>query len=263
MHMAIDTLEVAQGQRGIAQRPRFNFSSWTELPALPGEVQTSEDAGLPRVGALERGLALVMLVGLSPFLALVALAIKLDSPGGPALFRQERVGLDRRRRRAGDVAGESFAADRRRARGIGRPFGIYKFRTMIPQAERLSGPVWASESDPRITRLGRVLRKLRIDEIPQLINIVKGEMRLIGPRPERGHFVAQLMREIPDYAARQRVPPGITGLAQVKRHYDATVQDVRTKVKYDVYYVNNRSWILDLKIMIKTIDVMLLGRGAR
>lgn len=276
MHMAIGTFENRGGRSGSAQPPRFDFSAWTELPPLPDEVQAvegageaerAERAGLPDVGLLERGLALAMLVPLSPFMALVALAIKVDSPGGPVLFRQERVGLDRRRRtvgaNVGDAAGATAAADRRRTHGIGQPFGIYKFRTMIPNAEGLTGPVWATERDPRITRLGRLLRKLRVDEIPQFINVLKGEMRLIGPRPERPHFVSQLMLEIPDYAERQKVPPGITGLAQVKRHYDASVQDVRTKVKYDVYYVNNRGRLLDLKIMIKTIDVMLLGRGAR
>jgi lipopolysaccharide/colanic/teichoic acid biosynthesis glycosyltransferase len=281
MHMAIGTFEGRGGSSGSAQPPRFDFSAWTELPPLPGEVQAAEGAGeaeraegagLPDVGLLERGLALAMLVPLSPFMALVALAIKVDSPGGPVLFRQERVGLDRRRRTVGADAGANaganavaaaFAADRRRTHGVGRPFGIYKFRTMIPNAEGLTGPVWATERDPRITRLGRLLRRLRVDEIPQFINVLKGEMRLIGPRPERPHFVDQLVLEIPGYAERQKVPPGITGLAQVKRHYDASVQDVRTKVKYDVYYVNNRGRLLDLKIMIKTIDVMLLGRGAR
>ena len=257
--MAIGTFEEKEGRPPSARQPRFNFSTWTELPPPPGKVQAAESAGLPSVGIGERGLALVTLLAVSPFLALVALAIKIDSPGGPVLFRQERVGLDWRRRTAGDAPG----IDRRRTCGIGRPFRIYKFRTMIPNAERQTGPVWATERDPRITRLGHVLRKLRIDEIPQLINIVKGEMRLIGPRPERQHFVSRLVIEISDYAARQKVPPGITGLAQVKRHYDATLQDVRTKVKYDVYYVNNRSWILDLKIMIKTIEVMLWGRGSR
>lgn len=241
-------------------RPRFNFSAWTELPSLPKDMDATEGAGLPAVGFIERALALLALVGSSPLLAVVALAIKIDSPGGPVLFRQERVGLDRRRT-SPDPA--SNGSNRRRTSAIGRPFMLYKFRTMIPDAERQTGPVWAMERDPRITRVGQWLRRLRIDEIPQLINILKGEMRLIGPRPERPYFVSQLVLKIPDYATRQRVPPGITGLAQVKRHYDANVQDVNTKVKYDIYYVTHRSWLLDLKIMMKTIDVMLLGRGAR
>jgi lipopolysaccharide/colanic/teichoic acid biosynthesis glycosyltransferase len=261
MHMAVDTIESGEHRRTIETRPRFSFATWTELPPLPRETGAAEGAGLPKVDLWERVLAFIMLVLLAPALTLVALVIKLDSPGGPVLFRQERVGLDRRRRVLASTA--AGGADRRQARGIGRPFGIYKFRTMIPDAERHTGAVWATERDPRITRVGRVLRHLRIDEIPQLINILHGEMRLVGPRPERPQFVHTLMEQIPEYAARQKVPPGITGLAQVKRHYDATVQDVCTKVKYDVYYVNNRSWLLDLKIMIKTIDVMLLGRGAR
>jgi lipopolysaccharide/colanic/teichoic acid biosynthesis glycosyltransferase len=259
MHMAIDTMGGKGGRPRHDADHRFNFSAWTELPSLPSETRPTQGAGLPGVGFWERALAFSMLVIGSPFLALVALAIKVDSPAGPVLFKQERVGLDRRRRTPGDGAG----SERRRTGGVGRPFQIYKFRTMIPNAELKTGPVWASEKDPRITRLGRVMRKLRIDEIPQLINIVKGEMRLIGPRPERPHFIDKLVLEIPDYAERQKVPPGITGLAQVKRHYDASVEDVCTKVRYDVYYVNNRSWLLDLKIVIKTVDVMLLGRGAR
>ncbi len=259
MHMVNSTYGVKDSRQAEAPRPRFNFAVWTDLPPLPREIHAADGAGLPSVGMSDRVTALLMLIPLAPVLALVALAIKIDSPRGPMLYRQERVGLDRRRRTTADATRN----ERRRTRGVGCPFEIYKFRTMIPDAEHQTGPVWATERDPRITRVGRILRKLRIDEIPQLINVLRGEMRLIGPRPERPFFVGQLASEIPHYGDRQRVPPGITGLAQVKRHYDATVQDVRTKVKYDVYYVNNRSWLLDLKIMIMTIDVMLLGRGAR
>jgi lipopolysaccharide/colanic/teichoic acid biosynthesis glycosyltransferase len=134
---------------------------------------------------------------------------------------------------------------------------------MIPDAEAASGPVWAADRDPRVTRVGRILRHLRLDEVPQLVNVIRGEMRLIGPRPERPHFVSRLAADIPDYARRTTVPPGITGLAQVEREYDASVDDVRTKLKYDLFYVKNRSRLLDFKILLKTVDVMVRGRGAR
>ncbi len=140
---------------------------------------------------------------------------------------------------------------------------IWKFRTMIPDAEARTGPVWASENDPRITRTGRVLRHLRLDELPQLFNVFRGQMRLIGPRPERPHFVSELSVDMPDYPKRLEVPPGITGLAQVEKQYDTIIDDVRTKLQYDLFYVRNRCRLLDIKILVKTIDVVLRGRGAR
>jgi lipopolysaccharide/colanic/teichoic acid biosynthesis glycosyltransferase len=157
----------------------------------------------------------------------------------------------------------SVSRDRRKTPGLGTTFEIWKFRTMIPDAEKSSGPVWATAHDPRITRLGRFLRLSRLDELPQLVNVVKGDMRIIGPRPERPHFVRQLVERMPEYRERLSVPPGITGLAQVEREYDASVDDVRTKVKYDVYYVKNRSARLDAKILLKTIHVVVSRKGAR
>ncbi|MBD3235128.1 MAG: sugar transferase, partial [Candidatus Eisenbacteria bacterium] len=205
--------------------------------------------------------ALGLLVALAPLFAVIAAAIKLDSPGGPVFYRQQRVGLDRRRNSGS--RGEYAGGERRQNGGFGQLFGIYKFRTMIPDAEKQTGPVWATEWDPRITRVGRVLRKLRFDELPQLINVIHAEMRLIGPRPERPHFVAQLSAEVPEYLQRHHVPPGITGLAQVEREYDASVSDVARKIRYDLYYARHRSRALDMKILLKTIDVALRGRGAR
>lgn len=161
--------------------------------------------------------------------------IKLTS-SGPAVYSQERVGQG------------------------GRPFKVYKLRTMVHHAEADSGPVFASEDDPRITGLGRFLRASRIDELPQLFNVIKGDMSFIGPRPERPHFVEQFLREMPEYSERFQVKPGITGLAQVSGEYATTA---RNKLKYDLMYIYHQSLLLDLKIFAKTIKVILNSRGAR
>jgi len=178
-------------------------------------------------------------IGLSlSFMPLVMLAIKLDSPG-PILFRQQRVGQ-------GD-----------------KPFVLYKLRTMRQDAEQSTGAVWASKADPRVTRLGQLLRKSRIDEIPQLINVLKGEMSLVGPRPERPEFVRKLKEIIPYYSERHFVKPGVTGWAQVQYPYGASIEDALEKLRYDLYYIKNISLLLDLRIIFKTIGVVLLRKGAR
>lgn len=242
--------------------PDFTFRSWKQLPVLDPVRRAPDLTAEHEVPPIERVVALIAVTALAPALLAVAAAIKVCSPGGPVLYRQLRVGVDRRRRTV--PLGELGASEeRRKRRGFGRTFWIYKFRTMIPDAEKHTGPTWASKHDPRIFPLGRLLRLTRLDELPQLFNVVVGDMRLIGPRPERPHFVEQLTERIPEYARRQRVPPGITGLAQVEREYDASVDDVRTKVKYDLFYVDNRSRRLDAKIAVKTIDVVLRGKGAR
>ena len=179
--------------------------------------------------------ALVLLVGAPLWLGLAG-AVRLTSPG-PAIYRQTRTG-----------------------RG-GRPFTIHKYRTMVDGAERETGPVWATSRDPRVTPLGRWLRKTRLDEFPQLWNVLRGEMSLVGPRPERPHFVEQLVDEIPLYSRRHRVQPGITGLAQVKHGYDADLDDVRQKLKYDLFYIENLSLQMDAKILLQTIRTTLLGKG--
>jgi sugar transferase (PEP-CTERM system associated) len=183
-------------------------------------------------------LGLGFLLGGWPVFLLVAAAIKLDSPG-PVFFRQERVGE------------------------AGRLFPLLKFRTMVPDAEQATGPVWATQADPRVTRVGRWLRGTRLDELPQILNVLRGEMSFIGPRPERPHFVAQLARTIPYYDQRHTVRPGITGWAQVCYRYGASLEDAREKLQYDLYYVKNMSPFLDLLILIASIQVVLLGRGAR
>jgi exopolysaccharide biosynthesis polyprenyl glycosylphosphotransferase len=176
------------------------------------------------------------LLVLSPLLFIVALLIKLTSKGN-ILYSQERVGKE------------------------GKHFHIFKFRTMIADAEKYSGPVWAGKDDPRITKLGNILRKVRVDEIPQLINVLDGDMSLVGPRPERPFFVEQFSREIPLYSRRLKVRPGITGWAQVKHKYDESIEDVKKKVEYDLYYIENMSLRLDIKILLNTISVVLLGKG--
>lgn len=171
----------------------------------------------------------------APLFPFIALAVKLDSPG-PLFFRQERVGL-----------GE-------------KTFTLYKFRSMCQDAER-DGAVWAEKNDARITRVGAVLRNSRIDEIPQLINVLRGEMSFIGPRPERPEFVEKLRKEIYYYSKRHTIKPGVTGWAQVRYPYGSTVQDAIEKLRYDLYYIKNLSVFLDTKIILETVKVVLFGRG--
>ncbi|MCU0454126.1 MAG: exopolysaccharide biosynthesis polyprenyl glycosylphosphotransferase [Bacteroidetes bacterium] len=185
---------------------------------------------------IDVAVSVVVLVPLLPVWAVVGLLIKLDSRG-PILFRQERVGKK------------------------GRAFRLYKFRSMVTDAEKETGPVWATPDDKRVTRLGRFIRRYRIDEVPQFINVLKGEMSLVGPRPERPYFVDQLEREVVFYRRRLLVRPGITGWAQVKHRYDTSLDDVRKKITYDLYYLENMSLTLDLKIMLRTFFVALSGRG--
>jgi lipopolysaccharide/colanic/teichoic acid biosynthesis glycosyltransferase len=197
------------------------------------------------------GLALFVAL---PLLLLIALAIKLTSRG-PVLYTQERVGLDRRTPGAD-------ASNRRRTRDLGgRPFTIYKFRTMQVDAERATGAVWAIQNDPRITPVGRFLRQYRLDEIPQLLNVMRGEMNIVGPRPERPTIFAELREHITEYPQRQRAKPGITGLAQIYHHYDRSLDDVRTKVRYDLEYIRRKSLWEDLRIMLRTIPVILFRKG--
>ncbi len=183
-------------------------------------------------------LAVLLLLLLAPLLLFLALAICVDSRG-PVFYRQERIGL------------------------AGRRFFVLKFRSMRADAEELSGPVWASQRDPRVTRVGGILRKLRLDELPQLCNVLRGEMAFIGPRPERPNFVEMLAKHIPYYDLRHSIRPGITGWAQVCAGYGATVDESREKLEYDLFYLKNRSLALDTLILIKTIKIMLRGKGAR
>jgi lipopolysaccharide/colanic/teichoic acid biosynthesis glycosyltransferase len=199
--------------------------------------------------------AAIGLVVVAPLCLVIAVLIKLTSKG-PIFYAQTRVGLDRRWR-------ETLPLHERRQEDLGGVvFTIYKFRTMRVDAERKSGAVWAKENDPRVTPLGRFLRKWRIDEIPQLWNVMKGEMNVVGPRPERPSIVARLRDDIPEYAFRHRVKPGLTGLAQVNQEYDACLDDVRGKVNWDLRYLKSQSLWLDIRIMLQTFpSVLLKHRG--
>jgi len=183
-------------------------------------------------------LSLMLLIVLSPLLILVAVLIKLDSRG-PMIFSQDRVGKSRRK------------------------YLVHKFRSMVDNAEKDSGPVWAADNDARVTRVGQVIRKLRIDEFPQLWNVLKGEMSFVGPRPERDHFVRQLEEIIPYYGVRFSIKPGVTGWAQVSYGYGASVEDAMEKLNYDLFYIKNMSIFMDLMIVLRTIKIVLFGKGAR
>jgi lipopolysaccharide/colanic/teichoic acid biosynthesis glycosyltransferase len=204
--------------------------------------------------AVNTVLAVVALLALSPILLLIALAIKLSSRG-PVLYSQTRVGLDRRRGRVDALY------DRREQDAGGRMFTIYKFRSMYVGAEQQSGAVWATADDPRVTPVGRFLRRVRLDELPQLGNVIKGDMNIVGPRPERPSIFARLRADITEYPLRQLARPGITGWAQINHTYDCSVDDVRTKVRYDLEYLQRQCLTEDLKIMVKTVPVMLFRKG--
>ena len=194
---------------------------------------------------------------MTPVFAIICLAIYLDSPG-PILYKQERVGVNRRRKRS-----VRHGEDRRSLDRFGRPIYVYKFRSMVVDAERNTGPVWAANEDSRVTRVGRLLRKTRLDEFPQFWNVLRGEMSIVGPRPERFFFVQRLKEAIPDYDQRCNIMPGVTGLAQVRCGYDSSVESANRKLQYDLHYVRNRCLVLDFRIMAETVKVIVRGDGAR
>jgi len=200
--------------------------------------------------------ALVALTCFIALLPLIALAIRLDSRG-PIFYSQTRIGINRRRRR---VAGYGDV-DQRKVVQPGRPFRIHKLRTMRIDAEQ-NGPQWASRNDNRVTRVGRFLRQTRLDEVPQFANVLRGEMSLIGPRPERLCFIHKLEKEVPNYRDRLLVLPGITGLAQVINGYDDSTESVRRKVELDRQYIRSLSLWTDLRIIAHTVRVVLTGEGA-
>ena len=242
-----DALKAAFAAAGVALEPETEFwekrlrrididnlaPSW--LAALDWQPCDGVQAALRRGSDIV--LSLVLLLFTLPLMLVVALMVRLDSPG-PVLYRQERVGLG------------------------GRPFVLLKFRSMNCNAE-LRGPAWAQQRDPRVTRVGLFMRRTRMDELPQLLNVLRGQMSFIGPRPERPHFVEQLAALIPHYQERARVKPGLTGWAQVNYPYGASVEDARAKLSYDLFYVKNRTPLLDLLILCATVRVILFQEGAR
>lgn len=218
---------------------------------ISGQARTSQLYGVPLIDVMpelmpewEKKLKRIMDIILSfiiiivslPVTMIAALVIKLESKG-PVFYKQERSGQG------------------------GRVFKMYKFRSMVQDAEKNTGPVWSTKDDPRITKVGKFIRKVRIDEIPQMINILRGDMSFVGPRPERPYFVEKLSEEIPLYKRRLKVRPGVTGWAQVKHKYDENVEDVKIKLRYDLFYIENMSLRMDFKIIFRTVFVVLFGRG--
>ena len=218
---------------------------------LSGQARTSQIYGMPLIDImpelmpewekkLKRLIDLVasflILLITFPVNLIASIAIKLNSKG-PVFFKQERSGMN------------------------GNVFKMLKFRSMFVDAEKHTGPVWSPKDDPRITAVGRIIRKVRIDEIPQMFNVLRGEMSIVGPRPERPYFVEKLSEEIPYYKRRLKVRPGITGWAQVKHKYDESVEDVKIKLRYDLFYIENMSLRMDFKIIFRTIFVVLFGKG--
>ena len=206
------------------------------LPLIEVNFQESKWSSSGMKRALDFLLSTITLIVFSPLFILIGIIIKINSKG-PIIYSQKRLGYR------------------------GRPYNIYKFRSMVADAEEKSGPVWTLDDDPRITSIGKILRKYRIDELPQFINVFLGQMSIIGPRPERPYFIEKLKEKFPLYERRFRVRPGITGWSQIKHPSDTKEEDVRQKLRYDFYYIENLSFNLDLKIFASTIAVVLSGRG--
>ena len=205
--------------------------SWLIFSSRGRRARISEIACV----AMHRTVAFIGAILSLPIAIVTAILIRIDSRG-PVLYKQERVGKN------------------------GRTFTLMKFRSMRVDAEK-DGPVWAQTDDQRMTRVGRVIRKIRVDEIPQFWNILRGDMNFVGPRPERPHFIAQLAQEIPYYEQRHLIAPGLTGWAQIKYPYGASIEDARQKLQYDLYYIKKQSLTLDATIMFETIKTILFGRG--
>jgi lipopolysaccharide/colanic/teichoic acid biosynthesis glycosyltransferase len=235
------------------------FGLHTVIPKLKRNAATAVPADHPHAQERARRVlnVVVAAVGLilaAPLMALVAVAIKIFDPG-PILYRQTRVGLCLRNTQGGNF---------RRKQDIGgKPFTIYKFRTMRVARPGDEVQVWASVDDPRITKLGKFLRKTRLDEIPQLYNVLIGDMNVVGPRPEQPEIFKSLRQEVEQYSARQRVRPGITGRAQITLQYDSCIEDVKKKVAADLEYIRTQSLVEDLRIMALTAPVMIFRKGSR
>lgn len=242
-----------QAGANYAQRPRMTSVRITQANARYRHLVRREPSkGLRR--ALNVAVAATGVVLTAPAMAAIALLIKLTSRG-PVFYTQLRVGIDRR------TPGEPAGNNRRHADYGGKPFKIYKFRTMAPRSDAQADEVWAERGDPRVTPIGRVLRQYRLDELPQLINVLRGDMDVVGPRPEQPSIFQRLRHEIDRYDERQRVRPGITGWAQVNQSYDSCVDDVRRKLQYDLEYIHRQSALEDLKIMVRTLPAVLFKQG--
>jgi sugar transferase (PEP-CTERM system associated) len=239
-------LEVQEGGVSVIEMPEFYEELTGKVPieylgsswAILGRFSRNDEIKESLEYVLNAFFAFWFLIFSLPLSLMIALFVKMEDKG-PIFYCQKRVGKD------------------------GRIFTSIKFRTMRPEAEKETGPVWTKEDDERMTRIGRFLRKWRLDEIPQLINILRGEMVFVGPRPERPEFVVYLEQEIPFYKMRHLIKPGLTGWAQVRFKYGASVQDALQKLQYELYYIKHRSLLFDLIIILKTIEVIITGRGAQ
>ena len=253
----------SRSERGVAQDTAAAIEFSREIPAASLVELEAAPPAFEDVLPAERSelvsritnvtIAVLVAVVLAPLFALIALAVKLTSRG-PVFDAQVRVGVDRRFR-------EQSTYDHRGYDHGGKPFMMFKFRTMCVDAEADGRAVWAAKSDPRVTPIGRMLRRTRLDELPQLFNVIRGDMNIVGPRPERPTIFADLRRNIPEYPMRQRVKPGITGWAQINQAYDACEEDVRRKVKFDLEYMKKQSLAHDLRIMTLTLPVMIFRKG--
>ncbi len=238
-----------------SQRPRRVEGTSTPARPTPRAIDVPEVIPRDRDEKLSRffnfTIAALALLITSPILILLAIVVKLTSRG-PILYAQTRVGIDRRWR-------STLALHDRRLEDLGgQVFTIYKYRTMRVDAERGSGAVWAQENDPRVTRLGKYMRILRLDEFPQFWNVLLGDMNVVGPRPERPSIVSRLREDIPEYQCRHHVKPGITGLAQINQNYDACIDDVRSKVRWDLRYIREQGIWVDVVILLRTVPSVLL-----
>jgi lipopolysaccharide/colanic/teichoic acid biosynthesis glycosyltransferase len=229
-----------------------------ERPRRAGRAVQPVAQQLPPVDESRRALnvavAFVALLLVSPLMIIIAVAIKLTSRG-PVFYTQTRVGINRRRMPEG--------AKFRNTDYGGKPFRIFKFRTMQPSSgQRPDAEMWATPDDPRVTRIGRILRLYRLDELPQLLNVLRGDMEIVGPRPEQPSIFVRMRTEIGGYHLRQQVRPGITGWAQINQQYDQSIDDVRQKLRYDLEYIQRRSVTEDLRIMLRTLPVIVGKQGA-
>lgn len=238
--------------RAVVGNGEVALHAWT--PVHEGADDRTRALSRAACRGLNVTIAAIGIIVAAPLMLIIAVLVKLTSPG-PIIYSQTRVGIDRRGSHAGP------AASRRRVNYGGRLFRIYKFRTMT-ENPNATLQVWADPNDRRVTRVGRVLRKYRLDELPQLYNVLKGDMNVVGPRPEQPNLFISLRDQIHGYHQRQRVLPGITGWAQVNQSYDQCVDDVKRKLAFDLEYIERQSLLTDLGILLRTIPVILLKRGA-
>jgi lipopolysaccharide/colanic/teichoic acid biosynthesis glycosyltransferase len=242
--------------RGDVEVPVPSTSSFADVATRAPSVDVEPRQRSARIDRiLNVTIALVAMIVVAPVVLLFAVLVKLTSRG-PIFYSQTRIGVDRRRR-----GGTPRDYDRRARNGGGHPFTTFKMRSMYTGAEKPNGAIWATKGDPRVTPVGRIMRKCRVDELPQLVNVLRGDMNIVGPRPERPSIFSRLCADIEEYPLRQRAKPGITGWAQINHSYDSTIDDVRTKVRYDLEYLQRQGVAEDLKIMARTLPVMIFRKG--